>query len=166
MAGQAGEGNMAHRDELNFNRNVLLAVDDSENARRAVAYVAFMLGGVKNSRVTLLHVISEPEEDYFAKIEEKAEWLEQYRRRVEAFLEQYRRELVDAGFPAEAVQTSAPLRSCPSIAECILSELDRTQYGTLVVGRQGLSRKEEFLFGSVSSKIVGHARNCVVWVVA
>ena len=25
---------------------------------------------------------------------------------------------------------------------------------------------EEFLFGSVSSKIVGHARNCAVWVVA
>jgi hypothetical protein len=27
-------------------------------------------------------------------------------------------------------------------------------------------RKEEFLFGSVSSKIVSHARNCAVWVVA
>lgn len=27
-------------------------------------------------------------------------------------------------------------------------------------------RKEEFLFGSVSSKIVSHARNCTVWVVA
>jgi nucleotide-binding universal stress UspA family protein len=34
-----------------------------------------------------------------------------------------------------------------------------------VVGRQGLSRSEEFLFGSVSSKIVNHARNCTVWVV-
>ncbi len=157
---------MANRDELNFNRNVLLAVDDSENARRAVAYVAYMLSGIEGSRVTLLHVISEPEEDYFAKIEEKQEWLDQYRSRVEAFLEQYRRELIDAGFRAESVKTSAPLRHCPSIAECILSELDRTQYGTLVVGRQGLSRKEEFLFGSVSSKIVGHARNCAVWVVA
>jgi nucleotide-binding universal stress UspA family protein len=166
MAGAAGEGKMAHQGDLNFNRNVLLAVDDSANSRRAVAYVAFMLGGVTNSKVTLLHVISEPEEDYFTKIEEKQKWIEQYRHRVEAFLEQYRRELIDAGFAAEAVQTSAPLRSCPSIAECILSELDRTQYGTLVVGRQGLSRKEEFLFGSVSSKIVGHARNCVVWVVA
>jgi nucleotide-binding universal stress UspA family protein len=157
---------MAHQDELHFNRNVLLAVDDSANARRAVAYVAFMLGGLKKTSVTLLHVISEPEEDYFAKIEEKQEWLEQYRRRVDAFLEDYRRELIGAGFPEGAVKTSAPLRSCPSIAECILSELDRTRYGTLVLGRQGLSRKEEFLFGSVSSRIVGHARNCAVWVVA
>jgi nucleotide-binding universal stress UspA family protein len=157
---------MANRLELHFNRNVLLAVDDSENARRAVAYVAFMLGGAPDSSVTLLHVISEPEEDFFTGIKEKQDWLDQYRRRVEAFLERYRRELIDAGLPAEAVKTNAPLRTCPSIAECILSELDRTQYGTLVVGRQGLSRKEEFLFGSVSSRIVSHARNCAVWVVA
>jgi len=45
VTGEDGEGKMAKRDELNFNRNVLLAVDDSENARRAVAYVAYMLGG-------------------------------------------------------------------------------------------------------------------------
>ena len=157
---------MADRDGLNFNRNVLLAVDDSENARRAVSYVAFMLGGIEGSRVTLLHVISEPEEDYFAEVAEKDQWLDQYRRRIETLLEQYRRGLIDAGFAAESVKTSTPLRHCPSIAECILAELDRTQYGTLVVGRQGLSRKEEFLFGSVSSRIVGHARNCAVWVVA
>jgi len=166
VTGEDGEGKMAKRDELNFNRIVLLAVDDSENARRAVAYVAYMLGGIDGSRATLLHVISEPDEDYFGKAEEKKKWLDQYRRRVETFLEQYRRELIAAGFPAEAVKTSSPLRYCPSIAECILSELDHTQYGTLVLGRQGLSRKEEFLFGSVSSRIVGHARNCAVWVVA
>lgn len=36
----------------------------------------------------------------------------------------------------------------------------------IVVGRQGLSRKERFLFGSISSKIVSHADNCTVWVVS
>ena len=51
------------------------------------------------------------------------------------------------------------------VAACILAERDETEYGTLVVGRQGLSRSEEFLFGSISSKIVSHARNCTVWVV-
>lgn len=38
-------------------------------------------------------------------------------------------------------------------------------YGTIVVGRHGLLRSEEFIFGSISSKIVSHARNCTVWVV-
>jgi nucleotide-binding universal stress UspA family protein len=36
---------------------------------------------------------------------------------------------------------------------------------TIVVGRQGISRSEAFLFGSVSSKIVNHVRDCTVWVV-
>ncbi|MCJ7616010.1 MAG: universal stress protein, partial [Desulfobacterales bacterium] len=44
-------------------------------------------------------------------------------------------------------------------------ERDETKYSTVVVGRQGLSRTEEFLFGSTSSKIVNYARNCTVWVV-
>jgi hypothetical protein len=38
---------MKSPDDLRFNRNVLLAVDDSENARRAVDYVASMLGGLR-----------------------------------------------------------------------------------------------------------------------
>jgi nucleotide-binding universal stress UspA family protein len=46
-----------------------------------------------------------------------------------------------------------------------LFEQNKAQYRTIVVGRQGLSRSEEFLFGSISSKIVSHARNCTVWVV-
>jgi len=51
------------------------------------------------------------------------------------------------------------------LAECILAERDQLEYGTLVVGRKGLSPSEEFLFGSTSGKIVRIARNCTVWVV-
>jgi nucleotide-binding universal stress UspA family protein len=51
------------------------------------------------------------------------------------------------------------------MAECILNERGKKDYGTIVVGRQGISRKEAFLFGSVSSKIVNHAKDCSVWVV-
>jgi hypothetical protein len=85
--------------DIRFNRNVLLAVDDSQNARRAVAYVGFMLGRLEGFRVTLLHVISEPEEDYFARLEEKENWLNDYRRKTESLLAEYRRELIAAGFP-------------------------------------------------------------------
>lgn len=147
-------------------RSVLIAVDDSENARRAVDYAGIMLGGREGVSITLLHVISEPEEDYFARLEEKQKWLDQYRRRIAGVLEDYRRGLVSAGVPEADIRVHTPLRFCPSIAACILAERDSSDAGTIVVGRQGLSRKEEFLFGSVSSKIVSHARNCAVWVVA
>jgi nucleotide-binding universal stress UspA family protein len=57
------------------------------------------------------------------------------------------------------------LRYCPSLAECILAEREEIDYDTIVLGRQGLSRSEEFLFGSISSKIANHAHDCTVWVV-
>ena len=148
-----------------FNKNILVAVDHSDNARRAVDYVGQILGGAKGFKVTILHVLQEAEEDYFPSAAEKDEWLSQYREKVNALLDDCREILIRAGFDPEDVSVRSPLRYCPSMAECILSERDEIEYDTIVVGRQGLSRSEEFLFGSVSSKIVTHARNCTVWVV-
>ena len=148
-----------------YNKKILLAVDASENSRRAVAYVAQMLGACKGFSIILLHVISPPEEDDFATRSEQAQWLAQYRLKIENMLEQYRQILVQEGFDPQAFDLIATLRYYPSIAECILAEQDRRSCSTIVVGRQGLSPSEEFLFGSVSSKLVGRAKNCTVWVV-
>jgi nucleotide-binding universal stress UspA family protein len=148
-----------------MNRNILIAVDTSENSRRAVQYVAGLLEGMKGFKATVLHVIREPEEDEFPAEGEKETWYQAYRKQVEQMLEEYRRTLIDAGFAPEDVSTRSPLRYCPSMAECILAERDSLEYATLVVGRKGLSYKEEFIFGSISGKIVRTARNCTVWVV-
>jgi len=147
------------------NKNILIAVDESENARRAVLYVGEMLGGLKGFKVTVLHVIREPEEDYFPHPDEKGDWLHDYKNRVVMMLDEYRQLLIQHGFSPDDVSVRSTIRYCPSMAECILAEKDQLEYSTLVVGRQGLSRKEEFLFGSISSKIVTHAHNCTVWVV-
>jgi len=152
-------------DERVFNKNILIAVDDSDNSRRAVSYVGQLLGGVEGFKVAILHVIPEVEEDYFATTDEKEAWLSQYTQKVRVMLENHRQILIQAGFDTDDVSVRSTLRYCPSMAECILSERDKTEYHTLVVGRQGISRSEEFLFGSVSSKIVNHAKNCTVWVV-
>jgi nucleotide-binding universal stress UspA family protein len=149
-----------------FNRNILIAVDDSDNSERAVSYVAQLLGGIGGYKVAVLHVIPEAEEDYFPTEDERDKWLSQYAQKVDVMLEGYRQILVRGGFDAKDVSVRSPLRYCPSMAECILAERDATEYHTLVVGRQGISRSEEFLFGSVSSKIVNHAKHCTVWVVA
>jgi nucleotide-binding universal stress UspA family protein len=153
------------REDKIFNKNILIAVDESENARRAVSYVGQLLGGLAGFKVTILHVVPEPEEDYFPTSIQKEEWLTQYRQKIDVLLEDSRRLLIQKGFDPEDVTVRSTVRYCPSMAACILSERDETQYSTIVVGRQGLSRGEEFLFGSISSKIVTHARNCTVWVV-
>ena len=151
--------------EKTLNKDILIAVDESENARRAVSYVGQLLGGLPGFKVTVLHVVPEPEDDYFPTAAQKEEWLSKYVQKIEALLEECRQALVGKGFDPKDVGVRSTLRYCPSMAECILSERDETQYSTIVVGRQGLSRGEEFIFGSVSSKIVNHAQNCTVWVV-
>jgi len=152
-------------EEKIFNKNILIAVDESDNARRAVSYVGQLLGGLPGFKVTILHVVPEPEADYFPTSTQKEEWLNQYILRMDALLEDYRRLLINKGFDPKGVAVRSMLRYCPSMAACILSQRDEGEYGTIVVGRQGLSRSEEFLFGSISSKVVNHARNCTVWVV-
>jgi nucleotide-binding universal stress UspA family protein len=151
--------------EKTFDKNILIAVDDSENARRAVSYVSQLLAGVKGFKILILHVISQPEEDYFSTSAEKESWLSNYQLKVDVMLEDYRQILLREGFDPDDIRVQSTLRYCPSLSECILTEHDKTQYSTIVIGRKGLSRSEEFLFGSISNKIVNHARNCTVWVV-
>jgi len=151
--------------EKTFNKNILIAVDESENARRAVSYVSQLLAGVKGFKILILHVISQPEEDYFPTFSEKEIWLSKYRLKVNVMLENYHQMLIREGFEPDDISVRSTIRYCPSLSECILAEQNKTQFSTIVVGRQGLSRSEEFLFGSISSKIVNHARNCTVWIV-
>jgi nucleotide-binding universal stress UspA family protein len=85
--------------------------------------------------------------------------------RITQLLAAYREILLSAGFSEEAVKTRSTIKYCPSLAECILQERP-ADFGTLVVGRKGRTRTEEFLFGSVSSKIVDHTKEATVWVVS
>ncbi|MFO7598968.1 MAG: universal stress protein [Candidatus Desulfacyla sp.] len=156
---------MNETDYTAFNHQVLIAVDESANAEHAIRYVGFVLGKTPGFEVTILHIIPDPEEDYFPNPEDKDKFLKHYSERIGHTLEKYRNILLDAGFATDKVTTQSTLRYCPSMAECILSEQGKKAYGTIVVGRQGISRKEAFLFGSVSSKIVNHAKDCAVWVV-
>ncbi len=155
---------METQEEL-YNKNILVAVDESDNSRRAVSYVGQLLGGYAEFKVTLLHVIPVPDEDTFSSKEEEERWLEKHTRKMDVALEDYRQILIRWGFKYDDIFLRSPLRYCPSMAECILAEKGDTRYSTVVVGRQGLSRSKEFVFGSISNKIVTYARNCTVWVV-
>lgn len=148
-----------------MNNRIVIAVDGSENSRRAVDYVGRLLGGRLGFLITLLHVIHAPEEDFFASPQEREKWVKSGRKKVEKWLSDYRDLLVAGGFRTGDVSIHTVERDGPSLATLILAEMLSLKAGTLVVGRQGLSRKEEFLFGSVSKQIVSHARQCTVWVV-
>jgi nucleotide-binding universal stress UspA family protein len=145
--------------------HVLIAVDESDSSRRAVSYVADMLKGIKAFNILLLHIINEPEEDFFPSAPERENWITEKKLTAEAILKGDRDLLVQKGFDPGHVFAEVKVQYCPSIAECILKEAESSQSKTIVVGRKGVSRKEEFLFGSVSNRIIHQAKNCTVWVV-
>jgi hypothetical protein len=125
-----------------------VAVDGSENAKRAVLYVSDFLGGVPGFRVTLLTIVPEPSEDYFADDEERKAWIKEHRSEAEKILRNYREVLIGSGFSKDKVMMMVEVRSCPSIADCILDDQKKLGCCTIVrsssAGAGYLKKKSSF----------------------
>lgn len=158
-------------------KKILIAVDASENSARAVEYVAAVLEKTSGFQVTLLYIERPPNRDLYA---DEAAWIEAGQTQelhIRTFLQQAKLSLVQHGIKADAVtiayiphcQSSASqTQQCSlgtSIARDILEFQQKGDYGTLAIGRRGVSRAEEFLFGSVTTKVTHLAKDCTVWVV-
>jgi nucleotide-binding universal stress UspA family protein len=146
-------------------RHILVAVDSSENSRRAVLFVGDFFGCFEGIIVTLLHIILEPQATYFSDNEERKKWLAEQREESRKIMEEYRHILLDAGFPEDKVNIRIDTMQAPSVADCIIREQNDMKCCTIVVGRRGISKKEEFVFGSTSNRIIHEAKKCAVLVI-
>lgn len=146
-------------------KRVLIAVDTSENSMRAVEYVGSMICGSCAVSIELLHIVRAPQRDIYPDERAFQEQLELQEEASHRFLDRAKACLEEQGFPAETVTERQMCITAASVAQEILRIQKEGGFGTLVVGRRGVSKAEEFLFGSVSSKIVHYAKDCCVWVV-
>ena len=80
-------------------------------------------------------------------------------------LERYRKILIHSGFPEDKVETEVAVTFSEPVSSVIIGKQEEFNACTLIVGRRGVSKQEEFLFGSVSSKIIHKANRCAVWIV-
>ncbi len=153
---------VARRDS---ERHLLAAVDESENSRRTIIYLADFFGDYQDIFITLLSILPEPSEDYFATEDERQKWLTEQTAHITNKLAEYRAILVDAGFSEKQIDVRLVVRQCASIGDAILEEQDKLRCCIVAVGRRGLSHNAEFILGSTSSKILHHAKHCAVLVV-
>ena len=160
---------MSHMPLLVVGRNpipgkVLVAMDDSEDAMKAVDYVAKTVGG-DGCTVTLIHVVREAEamEEEFAGLSSKTH-VEEDRREMEKVFGEAKRRLVKSGFEPDQIETKL-LTGASSRAGAVMLEAREGGYGTIVVGRRGVSRVREFFMGRVSNKLIQMAREQAVWVI-
>ncbi len=138
------------KEKQNPTKKILVATDGSENATMGAAYVGDMMANRKDITVTILHIQTEESTKNEAGMREMMNIARSF--------------LVKAGIPEDAITIEVRKRK-GGIARDILDEMAAGGYGTIVVGRRGISKAEQFLFGSVSNKIVQNAKDSTVWVV-
>lgn len=151
--------------DLLADRHILVAVDDTDSSKRAVLYVADFLGDAPGFKVTLLSLVPVPEPDHFESDKKRREWIDRHHHTMETLLQRYRKILIQGGFAEEKVAVTVETTESLSIAEAIIEAQERFGSCTVVVGRHGISKQEEFLFGSTSNKLLHMPKNCSLWII-
>ena len=151
---------------------VLVALDNSDNAARAVEYVSKNFSA--DHEVTLFSVIPDtqmlcnidsPEltpyfqsqRNVFCALEDKKKEL------IEAAANRAKDVLLKAGFKKQKITVKVQAKK-KGIARDIVAEAE-SGYDTIVMGRRGLSGIKEFMMGSVSQKVLNSAKDLSVIIV-
>ncbi len=150
---------------MNDWKNVLIAVDDTSTSDKGIEYAAHILGRLEDVRIRLLHIFPEPPPDYYSSGGSLTEYKEQQHRSASDLLDRSEAMLMDFGLPEQAIRRDIRMAERKTISQAILEVQEEGNFGTVVIGKRGLSKAEEFLFGSISNALVHHVRNCTVWVV-
>jgi nucleotide-binding universal stress UspA family protein len=149
-------------------RSVLVAVDGSESAFRAVDHVSFIFRHNPGARITLFHVAPRLKDycrlDYFTDEKDlESAVLQSEKRCIDQFLAIVMKKFNESGISRDQIvvcQTTPRF----SIGDAILDEIKKGDYGTVVVGRRGTDRA--FFMGSVSNYILAKTSGRAVWLVS
>jgi nucleotide-binding universal stress UspA family protein len=149
-----------------------VAFDDSENAMRAVQFIATSF--TKEHQITLLSVLPDTAAicdmnspsltPYF--ISKQAEFCaleDQKKELVDEALQKAKGLLLNAGFEENNITLKVQTKN-KGIVRDIINEAN-PGYDTLVLGRRGLSGVKDFIFGNVSQKVLQLAKDISVVVV-
>lgn len=144
-----------------MNKNILVAIDDSANAMRAVEFASKFL--VHNGKITLFNVLQDtvalcslesPEltpyflsqKSSFCVLEDKKKEL------IDKAMQNAKKILINAGFDDKNISIKTHIRK-KGIARDIAKEA-MAGYDLIVIGRKGASGVKEFFMGSTSQKIL------------
>ena len=145
-------------------RKILIAMDDSENAMRAVEYVAKSFKD--DHQITLFNVVLDTpvicdmnspsltplfvsQRDTFCSIEDQKKSL------VNEALKKAKSLLIEKGFQEENLELKV-VENKKGAAKGILEEASKG-YDTIVMGRRGVSGIMDFFLGSISQKVLQSA---------
>jgi len=149
---------------------ILLAYDNSQQALRAVEYVGQMFSRVDNIKVTMFGVYDKlPDHEmidtpFTDQVRARISNLERERDKGRENMEEAAKHLLRMGFGEDQVKVKY-VEKKKSIAKDIIDEVKQGGYGTVVLGRKGVSNLAGMLFGSVTSGVIGNLQGATICVV-
>ncbi len=153
---------------------ILIALDDSKNAMKAVEYAANQFGRTNDMQISLIHVLPNLpaifwDEGHILSADEKKErqkvvdkWLVSQKAKMEPLFNKAVDVLTAEGFSSSNIQTKF-LSDSTDTADSILEEARDGNYQTIVLGRSHHSPKH--VLGTVAGKIASHGSGMVVTIV-
>lgn len=150
------------------NKHVLVAVDNSKNALRAVEHAGFMLSGT-DAKITIFHskrdvrrFIPQAVLDEFPEVQKF--WRHKAGEVIIPFMQKAKDILLAAGL-GEAQITSKVIDGSRSAAADILNEAQNSDSGTIFLGIRGYSGVKDYTMGSVTRKVLNQAIDMTVSIV-
>jgi nucleotide-binding universal stress UspA family protein len=149
-------------------KKALIAVDSSENALRAVDHAGFMLSET-DCKATIFYTMRHLRRFVPLEALEEAPDLEEFWRnkagqQIAPYMKKAKQMLLDAGLSEDQIATKV-IDGSRSAADDILKEARKNGFGTIVLGRRGLSKIKEIFMGSVTRKILNSFSGLTVWIV-
>jgi nucleotide-binding universal stress UspA family protein len=149
-------------------KNVLLAVDNSENAMRAVAHVGFLLAGT-DVTVTIFHSKRDlrrfvPQEVLHEFPGVQKFWQKKAGDVVAPYMKKARDMLIKAGLAENQISVKL-VDGGRSAAMDILEEAEGNTIGTIVLGKKGHSDVKDYSMGSTTKKVLDRASDMAVCIV-
>jgi nucleotide-binding universal stress UspA family protein len=149
-------------------RKILLALDVSENSHRAVVCAGDFTASTE-AELTLYHVVRSfgvgiVDENSILDEEMKERFVEELQNDVPRMFIRYTESLKKSGVASTRISNKHTFPSY-SRAGDILREAEKGRYGTIVLGRRGLSTAPEFSMGGVTNKVLSRAKGFAVWIV-
>jgi nucleotide-binding universal stress UspA family protein len=155
---------------------LLIALDSSEGAWRAVEYVAKTFGKTTGVQVTLLHILAGlppafwddghvlQDHEREARKSLVASWQQEQEKNWQDLVGKAHQHLAKAGMAKGAVANKFKPKYF-DVADDIIDEAQAGGYDTVVMGRRGLGMAKSLLLGSVTRKVVDSVKNSAVTIV-